>query len=200
MLKNRWTYRIFFVVCLLPLVYLAWKWGQIRINRLEYVARYTGDWTIRFLLASLAITPLRRIPGLNSLILYRKSLGLFAFFYGLLHGLHYYQMDVQWDWSVIREDLTIRRFFIAGMAALLLMLPLALTSSNWAIRKMGGKRWQALHRLAYLAGIAGVTHYLWQGKSINYDPLIYAVLLAVLLGIRVVFYFRKRARTMTAAG
>ena len=88
----------------------------------------------------------------------------------------------------------------AGMAALLLMLPLALTSTNWAIRKMGGKRWQALHRLSYLAGIAGVTHYLWQGKSINYDPLIYALLLAVLLGARVVFYFRKRARTMTAAG
>ena len=198
MLKNRWTYRIFFFLCLFPLVYLSWKWGQVRINRIEYVARYTGDWTIRFLLASLAVTPLRRIPGLNPLIGYRKTLGLFAFFYGFLHGAHYYVMDVQWNWEIIREDLTIRRFFIAGMAALVLMLPLALTSTNWAIRKMGGKNWQRLHRLAYLSGIAGVTHYLWQGKSINNDPLMYAAILTVLFAARIVFYFQKRGRTQVA--
>ena len=192
MLKSRWTYYIFFVACLLPLVYLAWQWNQIRINRIEYVARYTGDWTIRFLIASLAITPLRRIPGLNGLIAFRRSLGLFAFFYGFLHGLHYYQIDVQWNWDIIQEDLTIRRFFIAGMTALLLMLPLALTSTNWAIRKMGGKRWQQIHRLAYLSAIAGVAHYLWQGKAATMYPLLYAAILVVLLGVRVLLFVQKK--------
>ena len=197
MLKSRWTYYLVFLACLLPLGYLAWMWPQVRINRIEYVARFTGDWTIRFLMASLAITPLRRIPWLNGLIAFRRTIGLFAFFYGLLHALHYYQFDVQWNWDIMKEDLTIRRFFIAGMAALLLMLPLAVTSTNWAIRKMGGKRWQNLHRLAYLAGIAGVAHYLWQGKAATMYPLIYALLLTVLLGVRVMFYIQKSRRSMS---
>lgn len=196
-----------FLVFLIPLAVLAWRWQthQLGINRTEAVARFTGDWTIRFLLLSLAITPLRKIKGLSSLIQYRRMLGLFAFFYGSLHFLHYLALDKQWFWPEIWEDLRIRRFFIMGLAAWLLMLPLALTSTNWAIRKMGGKRWQLLHRLAYLSAIAGVVHFHWQGKSLLLDPLIYMVVLGLLLGLRVVFYLRKQrsssiARVGTANG
>ncbi|HUQ95982.1 MAG TPA: protein-methionine-sulfoxide reductase heme-binding subunit MsrQ [Bryobacteraceae bacterium] len=193
MWKTSWPKRIVFVMSLLPLIYLTWKWQrkQLGFNQIEYVARYTGDWTIRFLLLSLAITPLRRVPGLNPIIRFRRMLGLFAFFYGTLHALHYYARDVQWNWQIIVEDLTIRRFFIAGMLGWVLMIPLAATSFNAAIRWMGGKRWQQLHRLAYVSAAAGVIHFLWQGKALILDPLIYAGILVILMAARVAIYWRK---------
>jgi methionine sulfoxide reductase heme-binding subunit len=179
----------------MPLIWISWRWYRhdLGINQIETVARYSGDWTLRFLLASLAITPLRRIPGLGPLQRFRRMIGLFAFFYGGLHGLHYFARDAQWDKQVILEDLTIRRFFIAGMLAWSLMIPLAATSFDAAIRRMGGKRWQRLHRLVYLSAVCGVVHYLWQGKIITQGPLKYALLLAVLLLYRVVVAVRKRA-------
>ena len=194
MWKNPWSKRIVFLLCLAPFLILVWRWKQhtLGINAVEAVARYTGDWTIRFMMLTLAVTPLRRLPGLNPLIGYRKMFGLFTFFYGLLHALHYWAIDIQWNMQILAEDLTIRRFFIAGMLSLVIMIPLALTSTNGMIRKIGGKRWQMLHRLVYVSAIAGVIHYLWQGKTATLDPILYACLLALLLGARVVFRMMKR--------
>lgn len=194
--KIIWLKRIVFLACLAPALWLAWKWYQddLGINRIEYVARYTGRWTLRLLLATLAITPLRRIPGLRSLIQVRRMVGLFTFFYGLGHGLHYFAIDAQWDLLVLSEDLTYRRFFIAGAISLLLMAPLAATSFTRAIRWMGGRRWQLLHRLIYPSAIAAIVHYLWQAKGINLTPLYYAGVLALLLSWRVVFFALNRLR------
>ncbi len=119
-------------------------------------------------------------------------LGLFTFFYGCLHGLHYFARDAQWNWTVIGEDLTFRRFFIAGFVALMLMVPLAATSFNAAIRWMGGKRWQALHRLVYLSAVIGLVHYVWQFKAITPTPILYGLILAVLLLYRVWAAIAKR--------
>ena len=183
-----------FLLCLVPLALLAWRWhtNGLGINRIETVARYTGNWTLRFLLLSLCITPLRRLPGQSGLIRFRRMIGLFAFFYGVLHALHYYAVDVQWDLAIMREDLTTRRFFIAGMAALALMLPLAATSFQAAIRWMGGKRWQLLHRLAYVSAAAGVIHFFWQGKAALWTPIYYGVFLGVLLVYRLVYWAWRR--------
>jgi sulfoxide reductase heme-binding subunit YedZ len=189
-----WLKAAVLLLCLTPLLVLAWLWWNEKLgwNRVEYVARYTGIWTLRFLLLTLAITPLRRLPGLGNLIRFRRMLGLVTFFYACLHGLHYFALDVQWNWQVIEEDLTVRRFFIAGAAALLLMVPLAATSFDGAIRWMGGRKWQLLHRLVYVSGVLGVVHYLWQGKSIVIAPVVYGAILLVLLIARVVFFLDKR--------
>lgn len=189
--RIKWLPKAVFAVCLLPLVYLAWLWyeDKLGINRVARVAHFTGDWTLRFLMITLAITPLRRIKALSPLVKFRRMLGLFTFFYATLHMLHYFALDVQWDWSVIKDDLTIRRFFIVGFVAWVLMIPLAGTSFNAAIRWMGGARWQLLHRLIYVIGILAVIHYAWQGKTLTQTPLLYGLLLAVLLLARVVFRF-----------
>lgn len=192
--NHRWTKPAVFAMCLIPLALLAYRWNtnQLGINRIETVARYTGNWTLRFLLLSLCITPLRRLPGQSGLIKYRRMLGLFAFFYACLHALHYYQIDIQWNKEILLEDLTMRRFFIAGMAALALMVPLAATSTAAAIRWMGGKKWQLLHRLAYVSAIAGVVHFFWQGKAALYTPIYYGLFLAALLLYRAVYAVTQR--------
>lgn len=189
MWKNPWLKRFVLVLSMLPLVWLAWKWwnDQLGFNSIEFVARYLGRWTLRFLLITLAITPLRKIPKLSPLILFRRMMGLVTFSYAFLHALHYYARDVQWNRQIIFEDLTHRRFFIFGMTALVLMLPLALTSFDAAIRWMGGKRWRLLHKLVYVSAIAGITHFLLQGKSIELRPLKYGAVLAALLLVRIVF-------------
>ena len=189
--RIKWLSKALFAICLLPLAYIIWLWetNGLGVNQVERVARFTGDWTLRFLLITLAITPLRRIKALSPLVKFRRQLGLFAFFYGCLHMFHYFGIDVGWNWQIIREDLTVRRFFIVGFAALMLMVPLAATSNNAAIRWMGGERWQLLHRLVYLSAILGVLHYSLQGKTFTETPLIYAGILAVLLLARVVFRF-----------
>jgi sulfoxide reductase heme-binding subunit YedZ len=185
--NSRFAQPVVFLLCLLPLAYLSWRWihNDLGINRLETVARFTGNWTLRFLLASLTITPLRRLPGQSGLIRFRRTLGLFAFFYGCLHALHYFAIDVQWNQQILLEDLQVRRFFIAGLLSLLLMVPLTLTSFNAAIRWMGGKRWQLLHRLAYVSAAAGVVHFFWQGKAALWTPIYYGLFLGVLLLYRV---------------
>lgn len=192
--SSPWTKLCFFLICLAPLAALAWRWqhNEFGINRIETVARYTGNWTLRFLLASLAITPLRRLPGCGALIRFRRMLGLFAFFYGCLHALHYYAIDVQWHWEIIQEDLTTRRFFIAGMTALALMVPLAATSFQAAIRFLGGKNWQRLHRLVYLSAAAAVVHFFWQGKAALWTPIYYGAVLALLLLARVWIWWSKK--------
>jgi sulfoxide reductase heme-binding subunit YedZ len=175
-----WTKLIVYILCAVPFFVLGWKWehNQLGIGRIEYVARYTGDWTLRFLLMSLCITPLRKIRALNGLIKYRRILGLTAFFYGCLHLAHYLYIDKLFDWDDIWVDITMRKFYIYGMLAFSLLIPLALTSHSAAIRWMGGKRWQLLHRLAYLSAILGVVHYYKQGKYIVLNPILYGIGLA----------------------
>jgi sulfoxide reductase heme-binding subunit YedZ len=187
---------VVFVLCLVPTAVLSWRFQHhdLGFNPLETVARYTGDWTLRFLIATLLITPLRRIPRLNFLIKFRRMLGLFAFFYGTQHFMHYLAVDKIWDWDEIYGDFTMRRFYIFGLIGWLAMLPLAITSFNAAIRWMGGKRWQMLHRLVYVAGLAGVIHYFMQGKAANPEPLIYCAIMVLLLLYRVGFLIYK-ART-----
>ena len=189
--RIKWLSKALFLICLLPLAYLAWLWyaNKLGINQIERVARFTGDWTLRFLLITLSITPLRKIKALAPLGKFRRMLGLFTFFYGCLHMFHYFGIDTQWNFQVIREDLTVRRFFIVGFAALMLMVPLAATSFNAAIRYMGLPRWQLLHRLVYVSAILGVVHYLLQGKTFTQTPLVYAGILAMLLLSRVVLRF-----------
>ena len=207
-----------FILCLVPVGILAWgffgahptdmsSWGQgLGANPLEVITHSTGDWTIRFLLITLAITPLRKITKLNWLIRFRRMLGLFAFFYGTLHLFTYLWFDKDFVLADILADVGKRRFITVGFLGFVLMIPLAVTSTAWAIRKMGGKRWQALHRLIYFSAIAGVIHYLWLVKSDLTKPLQYGAILGVLLLYRFVVWVwpkgpRKAvpvARTSTA--
>ena len=184
--NHRWAKSALFVLCLLPLLGLAWRWehNQLGINRIETVARFTGDWTLRFLVGALCITPLRRLPGQSGLIRFRRMVGLFAFFYGFLHALHYYSIDAQWNHEIVWADVTTRRFFITGLISLGLLVPLAATSSQAAIKKLGGRRWQQLHRLVYLAAIAGVVHFFWQGKAALWEPIYWGIGVGVLLAYR----------------
>lgn len=201
--NSRLAKPIVFLLCLLPLANLAWRWldNDLGINRLETVARYSGNWTLRLLLLSLCITPLRRFPGQSGLIRFRRMIGLFAFTYASLHALHYFGLDVQWNMEIIWEDLTTRRFFIAGILAWALMVPLALTSFNAAIRWIGGKRWQLLHRLAYFSAMAGVVHYFWQGKAALWPPIYYGFFLGCLLLYRAWYWVaHRKARRIFPSG
>lgn len=183
---HKWSKTVVFALCLVPLVWLGWRWqnNELGINRIETVARYTGDWTLRFLVGVLCITPLRRLPGQSSLIRFRRMLGLFTFFYGCLHAWHYFEVDAQWNKDILWEDLTTRKFFLAGLLGLVVMVPLAATSWAGAIRRLGGRRWQLVHRLVYVAAIAGVVHYYWQGKAALWEPVYWGVGVGVLLAYR----------------
>ena len=188
-----------FVLCLAPaalLTYRAFVTRDLGINPIETLTHETGQWALRFLLASLAITPLRRLTGWNRVIVFRRMLGLFAFFYAILHLSVWVVFDHYFTLSTMIEDIAKRPFITMGTIALLLMVPLALTSTKWAIRRMG-RRWQALHRLVYVSAAAAVVHFIWKEKVIINETMIYAGILVALLAIRVVFALRKRAATST---
>ncbi len=201
----RWFKIVVFLACLEPLGRLLWKffgphptdmqsWGVgLGANPIEFITHSTGDWTLIFLLVTLAITPLRKLSGLNWLIRYRRMLGLFAFFYGTLHLTTYVWLDKFFDVHAMLADVVKRRFITAGLTGYLLMLPLALTSTSWSIRKLGGKRWQALHRLIYFSAMAGVIHYIWLVKADLHKPLEYAFVLSLLLGYRAVTWLRPKS-------
>ena len=162
----------------------------------------TGLATLRLLTISLAITPVRRLsPRLNWLIKFRRLLGLFAFFYATLHLLTYVALYAGFDVNAMAADIAKRRFITIGVAAWLLLLPLAATSTNWAIRKLGGKRWNRLHKLVYVAAVCGVIHYWWQAKPGVLAPLTMTVILAVLLLARPVLAWnqRRKVRVRTVA-
>lgn len=186
MLRAKWLKVLVFLVCLAPLGWLGWRaWhDDLTANPIEFITHFTGDWTIRFLLLGLAVTPARRLLQLPDLIRFRRMLGLYAFFYGSLHFLTWLYLDKALDVREIGQDVLKRSFITAGFASLLLMLPLALTSTKGWIRRLGGQRWQRLHRLVYLAAIAGVVHYYWLVKSDIRLPAMYAALLALVLGAR----------------
>jgi methionine sulfoxide reductase heme-binding subunit len=161
----------------------------------------TGYNTLLLLILSLAVTPLRRlVPQLNWLIKFRRLLGLFAFFYGTLHMLTYVALYAGFDVNAMLADIAKRKFITIGVAAWLLLLPLAATSTNWAIRKLGGKNWNRLHKLVYVAAVCGVIHYWWQVKPGVLSPLRLTVVLGVLLAARPVlgWWQRRRARAVTA--
>jgi methionine sulfoxide reductase heme-binding subunit len=185
---------VVFLACLIPLALLGWKAysGGLGANPIEVITHATGDWTLRFLLITLAITPIRKLTGRLWLIRYRRMFGLFAFFYATLHFLTYIWLDKFFDWHEMLHDIAKRRFITVGFAGFVLLIPLALTSTTGWIRRLGGKRWQALHRLIYLSAIAGVIHYWWLVKADIRLPLEYGVILAVLLGYRIAVWAREK--------
>jgi sulfoxide reductase heme-binding subunit YedZ len=184
---------VIFLAALIPLGRLVWLGfhGGLGANPIEFITHSTGDWTLIFLLITLAITPLRKITRQYWLISYRRMLGLFAFFYGCLHLTTYVWLDKFFDVHEMLHDIAKRKFITAGMTAFALMIPLALTSTKWSIRKLG-KRWQMLHRLIYLSAIAGVVHFLWAVKLDKRVPEIYASVLGLLLLYRLVVWYRGR--------
>jgi sulfoxide reductase heme-binding subunit YedZ len=194
MLKNRWLKVAVFLLCLVPLGWLGWRfWKEdLTANPTEYLQHFTGDWTIRFIVFTLAVTPLRKLLHLPDLIRFRRMLGLYAFFYGCLHFTIYLYFDKLFDFQAMLADVGKRPFITVGFAALILMAPLALTSTKGWIRRLGGKRWQWLHRLIYISAIAAVVHYYWLVKSDIRLPLLYGSLVGLLLGYRAIVWFVGR--------
>jgi len=192
-MKPRYLKPIIFLACLIPLGRLAWKAynSALGANPIQVITFSTGTWTLVFLLVTLSITPLRKLTQQYWLIQYRRMLGLFAFFYGCLHFTTYIWLDQFFDLHSIQKDIYKRPFITAGFTAFVLMIPLAATSTKWAIRKLG-KRWQSLHRLIYLSATAGVVHYIWLVKKDVRVPLIYATVLGALLLYRVAVWARNR--------
>ena len=182
-----------FVACLLPLARLVWFafQGNLGANPIEFITRSLGTWTLVLLLITLSITPLRKLFNQPWLIKLRRMLGLFAFFYVGLHFLTYIWLDQFFDLQAIYKDVIKRPFITVGFASFILLIPLAITSTNNMVRRLGGKRWQKLHRLVYLIAIGGVVHYWWLVKKDITQPLVYAAVLAILLGYRVFVYLRK---------
>lgn len=180
------TKLIIFINSLIPLVLLLWDVyrKQVGPNPLEFATRTTGMLTLIFLSLTVAVTPLRKIFGINSLVKYRRMLGLFAFFYGALHLLTYVWFDRLFNLISVGQDVVRRPFILVGMTAFLLMVPLAITSTNKMIKRIGGKRWAQLHRLVYVAAIAGVVHFWMLVKSDTRLPLTFAFILLFLLGYR----------------
>ena len=186
-----------FLACAVPFGQLAFNAyaGDLGVNPIDTITRFTGSWALIFLLASLAVTPLRRITGWNELIRFRRMLGLFAFAYAVAHFSTYLVLDHFFDWRAIGKDILKRPYVTVGFTGFVLMVPLALTSTAAMIRRLG-KRWQQLHRLGYLAAIAGVIHFYWLVKADIRRPAQYGFVLAILLGFRIVARWRRpRARS-----
>jgi sulfoxide reductase heme-binding subunit YedZ len=175
-----------FLLCLAPLALGVANGlrGELGANPIEYITRATGDWTMRFLLITLSITPFRRMFAQPDLIRFRRMLGLFSFFYGVLHLITWVWLDKFFDTQEMWADVVKRRFITMGMLGFVLMVPLTITSTKGWIRRMGGKNWQRLHRLIYISTAAGVIHYLWLVKSDIRMPLLYGTILGVLLLLR----------------
>lgn len=184
---------VVFLAALVPLALLirATLTGNLGVNPAETIRLETGRWALKFLLISLAITPLRRLTGWNTVIQYRRMLGLFAFFYSSLHLITYWAFDLGFAFGPMFGDILKRPFITMGFAAFLLMVPLALTSTKGWIRRLG-KQWALLHRLVYAAAICAAIHFAWKVKVFTGDPVIYAVILAILLGFRLIWFLRSR--------
>ena len=196
-LTNKWTKVVVFVLCLIPLGILAWEgpigWGA---NPTQFLEHATGDWILRFLAITLAVSPLRKIKilGLTQLIRFRRMFGLFAFFYAFLHFSLYLGLDRVLDFSGVWADVVKRPYITVGFTGFVLMIPLAITSTAAMVRRMGYRRWQLLHRLIYVSAVAGVIHFYWLVKSDVHLPLLYAAIMAVLLGWRLFAWFSDRGR------
>ena len=195
-----WT--IVFSACLSPLAWLAVSAfsDDLGANPIEACNRFLGDWALRFLLITLAVTPLREITGRAEFMRWRRMLGLFAFTYAALHVTSYVGLDQFFDWREIWADLRHRNFITVGMIGLVLLVPLAATSTKGMIRRLGGPRWKKLHRLVYPSAVLAVVHFYMMVKADVREPLIYGAVLALLLGYRIVArVWRKRRRIRTAS-
>ncbi|CAA9892136.1 Protein-methionine-sulfoxide reductase heme-binding subunit MsrQ [Candidatus Methylobacter favarea] len=181
-----------FLLALAPLIKLGIGFyiDALGANPIEKITRTTGYWTLTFLLITLSITPVRRLLGWNWLIRLRRMLGLFAFFYGSLHFLTYLVLDQFFDWPAIVKDIVKRPYITVGFPSFILMIPLAITSTDRMISRLGGKRWRWLHRLVYLSAVGGVVHYWWLVKKDITNPATFALLLGILLGIRLIYRAR----------
>jgi sulfoxide reductase heme-binding subunit YedZ len=189
-LSSRWTKVVLFAACLIPFLLLLWPFykllttgnaPELTANPVEYITHDAGTWTIRFLLITLCVTPLRKIFNQPKLVRYRRMLGLFAFFYVCLHFMTWFILDKSFSLSDMWADVLKRRFITMGMLGFAMLLPLAVTSTAGWVRRLGFARWQRLHRLIYFAALAGVIHYYWLVKSDVRLPLMYGAMLAVLM-------------------
>jgi sulfoxide reductase heme-binding subunit YedZ len=200
-LSNKWTKPPVFLLCLVPLGILVARalTANLGANPVEFIQHATGDWTLRFLVITLCITPLRKLLKLPDLIRFRRMLGLFAFFYACLHFLTYLGPDQSFDLAAIWKDIAKRPFITVGFAAFVLLIPLAITSTAGWIRRLGGRRWQMLHRAIYISAICGVIHYYWLVKSAVLRPLTYGAIVAVLLLWRLGDWLIRRSRAIPAA-
>ncbi|CAN5653778.1 protein-methionine-sulfoxide reductase heme-binding subunit MsrQ [soil metagenome] len=190
-----------FAAALLPLALLVWDGlaGGLGANPIEAIELRTGRWALRFIAITLAVTPLRRITGWNEVIRYRRMLGLFAFFYATLHLSAFIGLDMFFDVGDIVEDIVKHPYITIGMLTWLLLLPLAITSTKGWVRRLGGRRWNRLHRLIYVAAITGTVHYLWAVKKDTFLPLVYLTIIGALLAWRLWDWIaRRRARTARA--
>lgn len=190
-----------FAAALIPLARLLWKalHDGLGANPIEVITHSTGDWTLILILTTLAITPLRRITRQYWLISLRRMIGLFAFFYGTLHFLTYIWLDKFFDLHEMFKDIAKRPFITIGFSAYLLLIPLALTSTAWSIRRLGGKNWQRLHRLIYLTGILGVIHYTWLVKADHRKPIEYGIILSILLLYRIGVWAKRKQQNLALA-
>ena len=203
----RWVAKpIVFTAALMPLAWIAWTavasgfgpTGPLGANPIEYINRFLGDWAIRFLLMALAVTPVRGITGWTPLIRFRRMFGLFAFFYACLHLSSYIGLDQFFNWREIWGDIVKRNYITVGMVNFVLLASLAATSTKGMIKRLGAKRWINLHKLVYVAGIAACIHFYMMRKGVQLEPIIYAAVCALLLGYRVVAYWKKKAAARAA--
>jgi sulfoxide reductase heme-binding subunit YedZ len=193
-----------FVLCCLPAAWLAWNTYQVisggtgsaltdlGANPIRALQIETGLWTIRFLAITLTVTPARQLLDLGPLAKYRRMFGLFTFFYACLHLVMWSAVDWFFDWPAMWDEIVKHKYILVGMATFLTLVPLAATSTNWAVRKLGGARWAKLHRLAYVAAVLATVHYLWAVKKDSFFPLVYLAIFLALLGYRVVVMLRRR--------
>ena len=191
--QARWLEAAVFLLCLAPfarLGWLAWR-NNLGANPIEHITRATGWWTLAFLMITLAVTPVRKLLSQPWLLRLRRMLGLFAFFYVSLHFTTYLWLDQFFDVAAIVKDVIKRPFITVGFAAFVLLIPLAATSTNAMVKRLGAKRWQWLHKAVYVIGTLGVIHFWWLVKKDITEPLIFAAILLVLLGARVVYRLRE---------
>lgn len=194
---------LLFIVCLVPAALLAW-WAfhdGLGPNPVRELEDRTGEWTLRFLALTLAVTPLRKLTGWNALARYRRMLGLFTFFYACAHVSMWAGVDWFFDWGAMAGEIVKHRYILVGMATFVMLVPLALTSTKASVRRLGGARWARLHRLVYVCAIGGTVHYLWAVKKDTLFPLTYLVTFALLLGMRLLWTrARPRVRVPIARG
>lgn len=192
---GKWLLKpLILLICLSPVGLLAWNalHGNLSANPISDVTNETGIWTLRFVTIGLAITPLRRLSGWNALGQFRRMIGLVAFTYVCLHFTTYILLDKFFDVPEMLKDVAKRPFITVGFTCFVLLIPLALTSTNGMMRRLGGRRWKSLHRLVYIVGIGGVLHYLWLVKADTSRPLTYGAVILLLLGYRIWIWWSSR--------
>jgi sulfoxide reductase heme-binding subunit YedZ len=199
MTVTQWTRRVgkpvVFLAGLGPFLWLVYNafFGDLGVNPVETITNTTGLWTLRLIVVTILVTPLRWVTGFNLVIRFRRMIGLFAFFYGTLHFMTYFVLDLSFMFDGLWEDVVKRPYITVGFTAFVLMIPLAITSTQGWIRRMGGKKWNLLHKLVYVSAILGVLHYVWKVKVDEPTPYIYGGIVGVLLAARVWKWAQKRA-------